>query len=185
MSFLLSLWRLLSLPKNFQLAIIRRFQASFLVGVTGVIFKDKKEILVCKHTYRQRAWSLPGGYMNAREHPREGLEREIKEETGFIVSVDEEYKVRTDRETARLDITCIGTYMGGTFRPSKEVSEARFFSFDNLPLISPRQLTLIKEVLEYTESSSRSTPKTGRRTKYRFPRSVLPQVVWKFFGSTE
>jgi hypothetical protein len=42
-------------------------------------------------------------------------------------------KVRTDRETARLDISYIGTYIGGAFVPSAEVVEARFCSLQNLP----------------------------------------------------
>lgn len=57
---------------------MRLFQSQFLIGVTGVILNDKKEVLLFKHTYRQHAWSLPGGYMQAGEHPAEALEREIK-----------------------------------------------------------------------------------------------------------
>ncbi len=147
-TWLAKLWRLLSLPKNIQLRIMRIFQDEFLIGITGVILNDKKEILVCKHTYRQNKWSLPGGYMKGKEHPHEALAREIEEETGFIVRIEKIIKTRTDRETARLDLSCVGTFVGGEFKPSSEVSEAQFFSFENLPALSQTQLILIKEVLD-------------------------------------
>ncbi|MDO8565858.1 MAG: NUDIX hydrolase [Candidatus Moranbacteria bacterium] len=150
-SLLLALWRRLNFSKHFQLNIIRMFQDQFLVGVTGLIFNEKNEVLVFKHTYRQRSWSLPGGYMNGKEHPKEALAREIKEESGFTVSIDWRMKVRTDRETARLDISYIGTYIGGEFVPSKEVSEARFCSLQNLPPIRRDQLFLIENALEQRE----------------------------------
>lgn len=142
-------WQLLPLTKHFQLAIMRLTQDEFLIGVTGVILNNNNEILVVNHSYRDgERWSLPGGYIKGKEHPREGLVREIEEETGFIVRIDEEIKIRTDRETARLDISLVGRYIGGTFKSSDEVKEAGFFAFDKLPLISQNQLMLIREVLD-------------------------------------
>lgn len=126
---------------------MRIFQDQFLIGVSGIIFNDKNEILVFKHSYRQTQWGLPGGYIKAKEHPQEALEREIEEESGLIVSVDEEIKIRTDREEARVDICFVGKLMGGEFKKSSEVSEARFFSFNNLPLLSKKQLFLIERTL--------------------------------------
>lgn len=79
------LWRALHLPAKLQLFIMRLFQDEFLVGVTGIFFDDHRRILLFKHTYRG-SWSLPGGYIKGKEHPKEGLEREIKEESGLVVS---------------------------------------------------------------------------------------------------
>lgn len=145
---LATLWKKLGFSKNVQLKIMGLIQDKFLVGVTGVIFNDKEEILLFKHTYRGNSWSLPGGYIKGKEHPREGLEREIKEESDLVVSVDERMKIRTDRETARLDITYSGVFIGGKFIPSREVSEAKFFSFDNLPIIPKSQLVFIQMALK-------------------------------------
>lgn len=141
-------WRALSLPKSIQLSVMRVFQDQFLVGVTGIIFNEKNEVLLFKHTYRKTQWSLPGGYIKSKEHPLEGLEREIKEESGFVVSADEQLKIRTDRESSRLDVVVVGRYMGGDFKASSEVSEFGFFSFENLPLISKNQLLLIEHTLQ-------------------------------------
>lgn len=128
---------------------MRRFNDQFLVGVTGIFFNDKNEILLFKHTYRNKnRWSLPGGYAKGKEHPKEALEREVKEESGFIVSADERLKIRTDRETARLEITYVGILIGGEFTPSSEVNEAKLFSFDTLPLLPKDQLIFIEKAFK-------------------------------------
>ncbi len=143
---LLKLWKVLHLPKNLQLFIMRRLNDQFIVGVTGVIFDKKDRILLFRHTYRNvDRWSLPGGYIKSKEHPKEGLEREIEEESGFVVSADERLAIRTDRTSPRIEIPYVGTYIGGKFRPSKEVSEAKFFAFDRLPNISQDQLYFIEK----------------------------------------
>ncbi|MBI2029065.1 NUDIX domain-containing protein [Candidatus Gottesmanbacteria bacterium] len=72
-TLLSKIWRALSFPKAIQLSVMRIFQGKFLVGVTGVIFNEKDEVLLFKHTYRKTQWSLPGGYLKSKEHPFEGL----------------------------------------------------------------------------------------------------------------
>lgn len=152
-SLLIKIWKILSLPKGIQLFFMRLFESQFLVGVTGIIFNDKDEILLFKHTYRQHAWSLPGGYVKSGEHPKEALEREIKEESNFVVSADSQLKTRTDRDTARLDMCYVGAFIGGEFMPSKEVSEYGFFTRDTMPLLRKNQVLLIDEVLKRKEKS--------------------------------
>lgn len=147
-SFLIKIWKFLRLPTNVQLFIMRQVNDKFLIGVTGVIFNDKKEVLLFKHTYRDNNhWSLPGGYVKAKEHPKEGLEREIKEESGFVVLADKRLKLRTDRNSPRIDITYTGTFVGGEFTPSKEVKTAKFFAFDDLPELPEDQLYFIDKAL--------------------------------------
>lgn len=147
-SLLIKIWKLLSLPKGIQLFFMRLFESQFLVGVTGIIFNDKNEILLFKHTYRQHAWSLPGGYVQSGEHPKEALEREIKEESNLVVSADTQLKTRTDRDSARLDMCYVGVFIGGEFTPSKEVSEYGFFTHDKMPLLRKNQVLLIDEALK-------------------------------------
>ena len=151
-SLLAKIYRSLHLSKGWQLFIMRIFQTRFLVGVTGVIFNNRQEILVFKHTYRSHAWSLPGGYLKSGEHPRESLEREIKEESGLIVSIDDSLKTRTDRHFARLDLCYTGVFIGGSFIPSPEVSQYGFFTLDNLPLLRKNQLFLIDLATKATKS---------------------------------
>lgn len=147
MGILAKIWRMLHLPKSIQLFVMRIFQDQFLIGVTGIILNNKNEILLFKHSYRQTQWGLPGGYIKAKEHPQEALEREIEEESGLVVSVDEELKIRTDRESARVDICFLGKLMGGEFKKSSEVTEAKFFSFNDLPILPKQRLFLIEQTL--------------------------------------
>lgn len=147
-NLLAKIYKAFHFPKKIQLFLMRFLQDQFLVGTTGIIFNDKNEILLFKHTYRSHAWSLPGGYLKTGEHPREGLEREIKEESGLVVSVDDSLKTRTDRDSARIDMCYTGVLIGGEFAPTHEVSEYGFFNKNNLPLLRKNQLFLIDEALK-------------------------------------
>ncbi len=144
-ALLAKIYKALKLPKGIQLKIMRLMQDKFLVGVTGVVFNDRGEVLLFKHSYRTHSWALPGGYLKAHEHPSEGLEREIFEESGLVVSMDRELKIRTDRETARIDIGYIGVLIGGVFTSSSEVAECGFFAQDKMPLLRSNQVFLIDE----------------------------------------
>lgn len=119
-----------------------------------MIFNERKEVLLLKHTYRSHAWSLPGGYLEAGEHPRESLEREVKEESGLVVSIDYSLKTRTDRHFARLDLCYTGVFIGGEFTPSHEVSQYGFFALDKLPLLRKNQLFLIEQATSLSKSKS-------------------------------
>ena len=117
---------------------MRVFHDKFLVATAGIFFDDKNRVLLFEHNFRNGGvrWGIPGGYLNSKEHPREGLEREVKEETGYVVSVDRKFKIRTDRESARLEILYVGEFIGGEFKRSNEVSDAGLFEIDQLPDIS-------------------------------------------------
>ena len=129
----MQLWKHLRLAKAFQIKMLRLVNDEFLIGVTGVIFNDKQELLLVKHSYRRVAWSLPGGYLQAKEHPKKGLEREIYEETNFKVHVEKILMTKHDKETPRIDMCYVGTYIKGKFKPSDEVIDFGFFTKDKLP----------------------------------------------------
>ncbi len=149
------IWQKLHLPTSLQLFIMRRTNDQFLVGVTGIFFNDQGGVLLFKHSYRGNGhWSLPGGYLKGKEHPKEGLEREILEESGLVVSADYRLKIRTDRESSRLDITYSGVFIGGEFKASKEVTEAKFFAFDKLPTLPEDQLLFIDKAIAIRNSAS-------------------------------
>lgn len=142
------IWKLLPLNKYLQLKIMRLFQDQFLVAVTGVIFNENNQVLLFKHTYRKVPWNLPAGYMKAGEHPQEALEREIEEESGLVISIEERLNIRTDRDTARLEICYLGFYIGGEFQSSPEVSAYGFYALDDLPLLPKKELMVIHSAYE-------------------------------------
>ena len=113
------------------------------------MFDKKGRILLLKHSYRNKnAWRLPGGYVKGKEHPKEALEREIEEECGYVVSADKRLKIRTDRNSSRLDIIYMGIIIGGEFKKSEEIDEAAFFYFDTLPPLPKDQLIFIDRAVQ-------------------------------------
>jgi len=143
---LLKIWKKLSLPQPVQVFLMRFANDQFLIGVTGVIFNEKNEVLILKHTYRRVEWSLPGGYLKANEHPKVGLAREIKEETNFEVNVAKIIRTQTDHK-GRLDMCYYGTFVSGKFKPSEEVIEYKFVDPNNLPKLLNDQYKQIAEGL--------------------------------------
>ncbi len=128
-----------------QLFLHRFLNDQFLIGVTGVIFNDKRQVLLFKHTYRQVEWSLPGGFLQAKEHPKQGLQREIEEESGLRVQILKIITSLHDVETARLDLSYYGKFVGGEFIQSDEVIEYGFFSQSDLPPLIDDQYTQIEK----------------------------------------
>ena len=56
------------------------------IGVKAIIEKDNKILLLKrseKYEHLSNAWDIPGGRINFGEEPKEGLKREIEEETGL------------------------------------------------------------------------------------------------------
>ena len=175
--FLAGVWRFLGFKTNIQLIFMRFFNDKFLIGLTGIFFDDHDKVLLVKHSYRTIQWSLPGGYLKAKEHPVEGLEREIAEETGFIVSVDKALKVRTDRKTGRLDMCYIGKFIGGEFTSSEEVIAYGLFAFDELPLLLKDQVIFIGYALKHWQKM-----KTMQHAKSESKKPFLKEMG-KYFAA--
>lgn len=172
MKKLLQLWKNLPLAKSVRIFLLRQINDQFLIGVTGVIFNDKNHILVLKHTYRQVAWSLPGGYLKQNEHPKEGLAREIKEETGFKVHIIKIIKT-TSLHDGRLDLSYIGVYLSGKFRASDEVVQHKFVPVEKLPKLMKVQYEQIRLGIERKKISD-----TERHWKHI--RQVVPSFLKRF-----
>jgi len=58
------------------------------LGVFAAIVDDIGRILCVRMNYATRAWTTPGGRVEAGESPLHGLQREVPEESGFDVIAD-------------------------------------------------------------------------------------------------
>lgn len=87
-------------------------------------------------------WNLPGGFLEADEHPEDGARREALEETGLEVALRGLVGVYLDHwdgagDPARahwsLSMAYRAVAVGGTLRETAESSEAAWFAPDALP----------------------------------------------------
>jgi 8-oxo-dGTP diphosphatase len=129
------------LPFAVKVALNRRVNTTFLVGLIGIVFDDNRRVLILKHTYRPgMPFGLPSGWLRKGESLAEALRREVAEETGFEVSFERLLEAEAGDRPARIDVWIQLRLMGGKFVPSAEVSEGRFYRFDELPpLLEPQR----------------------------------------------
>ncbi|MEM8728032.1 MAG: NUDIX domain-containing protein [Chlamydiota bacterium] len=107
-------------------------------SVNGIVFsKDRKEVLLTKRR-DVPVWVLPGGGIELEESPEEGVIREIREETGYRVTILRkvaEYTPpnRLTRHTYLFECSVIG----GRATLTSETQGIAFFPIDHLPLTPP------------------------------------------------
>ena len=128
-------WKKLSIPFFARRWFTYLSNARFPIGVNGVITNAAGEVLLFKHTYRKVPWGIPGGFLK-REDPAEGLIREAREESGLEIEVDRIADVWHEKNVYGVHlvgILFVGRVVGGTFRPSAEVSDCGFFPVGKWP----------------------------------------------------
>lgn len=59
------------------------------VAQKAIIYRKDKVLLVRDPRMKNLIWEIPGGRLNESEEPKEGLEREIREELGVDCTVEE------------------------------------------------------------------------------------------------
>ena len=76
---------------------------------------DGERVLLVRHTYGDRArWDLPGGWVQAGEAPAEAARREVLEEVGLDLELDDLGVVRGDWDFKHEHLSVFrGTWPGG------------------------------------------------------------------------
>jgi ADP-ribose pyrophosphatase YjhB (NUDIX family) len=117
------------------------------VDVRGVVFRDDAILLVKER--EDGGWTLPGGWADVNESPREAVEREVVEESG--------YRVRATKLLAVLDrakhphvppfpfhiykVFILCELVGGDAAASKETEAVGFFQENDIPELSVARTT--------------------------------------------
>ena len=106
------------------------------VGVRGLVVDGEDRVLLVRHSYGQRVWQLPGGGVHRRESLVAALHRELREETGVIVTGPVRllgtYSSLTDGKSDHISVFVVDTFERED-NDSTEVDAARFFPMDDLP----------------------------------------------------
>ncbi len=122
-----------------------------IVGVGAVIVRDAHALIVRRATEPLKGqWSIPGGALELGEKLRDGLAREVREETGLIVEVGPMLDVfdsifldsdgRTQYHYVLVDFLCRPA--GGLLHASSDASEARWVTSAELDALGMKQATI-------------------------------------------
>ncbi len=108
--------------------------ATFLVGVTGVVTNEAGEVLLLRHRFwRAGTWGLPGGLVERHETLEHAFAREVLEETGLVIDEPDLVRVVSGFRL-RMEAHFATTIAGGEMAlDQREILEARFFAPTELP----------------------------------------------------
>ncbi|WP_434080954.1 NUDIX domain-containing protein [Sanguibacter sp. Z1732] len=124
------------------------------------MFNDGGQVLLVREVADEHRWTLPGGWCDVLESPRQAVEREVQEEAGVTVRarhlagiVDRELWPHVpvyDRHIYKLLFVCEPLTDVDFSFASAETSEVAWFNVDRLPDLSldrvlPGQVALLHQ----------------------------------------
>jgi ADP-ribose pyrophosphatase YjhB (NUDIX family) len=128
------------------LSVIEKGYPTPKIDVRGVVRKDKSVLLV--QDSGSGLWALPGGFAEVGFTPKENVEKEVLEETGFVVQANQLLAIYdTNKQGGEFQIQqyyklvfqC--KVLSGKLQTSIETSDVQFFSLEQLPPLSTRRTT--------------------------------------------
>ncbi|MBM3889768.1 MAG: NUDIX domain-containing protein [Verrucomicrobia bacterium] len=104
----------------------------------ALVVKDHRVLLVRRGIEPFKDyWDIPGGFLEATEHPEDAARREVLEETGLEVRLTGLLGIYRDDygDTGHvtLNIYYLAEPVGGTERAGSDATELRWFHYDELP----------------------------------------------------
>ncbi len=121
------------------------------VDLRGAVLDGDRVLLVQEKA--DGGWTMPGGWADVNEAPREGIEREVYEESGYIVRATRLIAIK-DRERhdymPKYPISLFKMFflcelLGGQADPDMEIADVGFFSLDDLPPMTGSR-TLVADI---------------------------------------
>lgn len=120
------------------------------VGVFAAVFDESNRILCVKINYGSGNWTLPGGHLENNESPYDGVKREVVEETGYIVDIENLISVYSSPKKDDLVLLFKARIIGqNKWMPNNEIQQIGFFDKDSLPSpIHPWNITRINDAYD-------------------------------------
>lgn len=132
------------------------------IDVRGAVFDSGKVLLVKERS--DGLWTLPGGWVDIGESPRQAVEREVTEETGLTVSALKLAAIHDINihqpgqfyHAHKLFFIC--ERISGELESTQEISESQFFSEESLPPLSLQRTTASQISLIFEHYRRRDLP---------------------------
>jgi 8-oxo-dGTP diphosphatase len=85
-------------------------------------------------------WDVPGGYLEPWEEPRDGVEREVREETGLEIALEQLLGIFVDTygdpTSYTFNVYYLARSIGGQLQADDDVAELAWFGPDELPVVA-------------------------------------------------
>jgi 8-oxo-dGTP diphosphatase len=146
------------------------------VGSALIVRDEANRILLGKRNKdpQRGNWVLPGGKIHAFESIAEAATRELEEETGLKVEVQNQfrvYEVVNPPQEHRVIIYSWARALGGELRASDDLSEAKFVSLrelGSLPL-TPLVARVLKDAGYIADEGKTVSPVSREEAPFLFP----------------
>lgn len=148
----------------------REYPEHPIIGVGGVVIRGDNVLLIRRGREPLKGeWSIPGGMLELGENLKDGVKRELLEETGLKVRPLEVLTVfdrilrngkRVQFHYVIVDYLC--TAAGGRLKSGSDVLDARWVRRNELPRykVTPKAASVIADAFDLAEHRKRSR---GRR----------------------
>jgi ADP-ribose pyrophosphatase YjhB (NUDIX family) len=137
------------------------------VGVGVLVVENGRILLVRRAMHPEKGkWSIPAGFVDSGEDPRETAVRETLEETNLQVAITGLFDVYFNPDTkpgqpgASIFIMYRADLLGGQLQAGDDADDAKFYALDTLPeLAFASTRDAINKLKDgYTSSHSAATP---------------------------
>src|SRR5215469_5268091 len=144
--------------------------ARFRIAVSALLFDEHRVLLA--HRRDIDWWNLPGGGMELGETVEDAVKREVLEETGLEVEVEQLVGVYSKPQKQEVVLAFRCRKVGGVLTETEEVSECCYFLPDALPVntlpkhrqriqdaLLGQERAIIRNQLSSTEEDQQIVPK--------------------------
>ncbi len=110
-------------------------------SAVGVLILEGNRVLLVRRRFEpyKGKWAIPAGFIEYGEDVRDTAIREIEEETGLVIELDNLHTVESCFDDPRGNTILVlytGCVTGGELRAGDDADEASFFPLDELPKLA-------------------------------------------------